>query len=347
MKRPKEDGTGIQRRPVIRAMAGFAAAGAVGTASVGTAAGQIERGATTDPHTKDTYRSIVEAVVPETPELAAERGDEHRAGGLAIDLDEYLIWSFNNFQEIQLGASSTAGSTLINVEDLLEDSDSLLGGLTDVLSDATLGVLDVDALVGAVDFGDVELDLGPLQELAVGVSDGTFELAKSVESEVYDLEFPTYPYSEVTAVVFDIVAAEFLARGMNEESPSVNPEYPAGGIFTRLAPRDRLRAIESMVDGGLIDIADEILEDLIVHVGFLKFVVFGVNGFAQFGYYSEWSGYGETKTDPPTQRIFEGGVQSHEQTDYPGPAAGYAELREFPGDGVFDFGEDGFKENEY
>jgi hypothetical protein len=44
-----------------------------------------------DPHTRVTFRAIADAVVPETPALAAELGPEHGPGGLAVDLDEFTI----------------------------------------------------------------------------------------------------------------------------------------------------------------------------------------------------------------------------------------------------------------
>jgi hypothetical protein len=44
-----------------------------------------------DPHTSVTFRAIVDAVVPETPELADELGSGHVPGGLSIGLDEFVI----------------------------------------------------------------------------------------------------------------------------------------------------------------------------------------------------------------------------------------------------------------
>lgn len=292
-------------------MAGFAGLGVVAPETVAAAEIELE----TDPHTRDTFRAIVDAMIPETPDVATDRGAEHEAGALAVDLEEYLIWSFNNFHEFRTGGSD------------------LVGGLL------------VDGLTGTVDL--VGLDLSPLEALEIDETDEGFEIIKELESEIYTLEGPNYPYSEIVAVALDVVAAELLARDNNEEPPEVSDEFAAGGIYAQLAPNDRLRALESIVDGSAIDVIDDTIGDVFPHLGILKFVVFGVNGFVQFGYYSEWSGYGETKNDPPSQRVFEGGVQSHEQTGYPGPAAGYAELREFPGDGVFELGEDGFEENDY
>ncbi len=54
-----------------------------------------------DPHTRLTFRAIVDAVIPETPELGDELGSEHVPGGLAIDLDEFAITYVNN--AFQLG----------------------------------------------------------------------------------------------------------------------------------------------------------------------------------------------------------------------------------------------------
>lgn len=294
-------------------MAGFAGLGVI--APKPTAAEEIDL--ETDPHTRDTFRAVVDAMIPETSDVAIDRGEEHEPGALAVDLEEYLIWSFNNFHEFRTGGSD------------------LVGGLL------------VDDLTGTVDLVGLDLDLSPLETLAVEETGEGFEVVKELESEVYTLERPNYPYAEIVAVALDVVAAELLARDNNEESPEPSDEFAAGGLYAQLAPNDRLRALESIVDGSAIDTVHDAIGDVFPHLGILKFVVFGVNGFVQFGYYSEWSCYGETKNDPPNQRVFEGGVQSHEQTGYPGPAAGYAELREFPGDGVFELGEDGFQENDY
>lgn len=41
-------------------------------------------------YTRGTFAALVDAVVPETPELA-ERGDEHVPGGLAADVDAHVV----------------------------------------------------------------------------------------------------------------------------------------------------------------------------------------------------------------------------------------------------------------
>jgi hypothetical protein len=45
------------------------------------------------------------------------------------------------------------------------------------------------------------------------------------------------------------------------------------------------------------------------------------------GYYSEWSGYGNTRLNTPNQRILESYPLSWKQIGYPGPSIGYRALR--------------------
>jgi hypothetical protein len=49
-----------------------------------------------DPHTRVTFRAVVDAVLPETPALGADIAPEHVPGGLAIDLDEFVISYIDN-----------------------------------------------------------------------------------------------------------------------------------------------------------------------------------------------------------------------------------------------------------
>lgn len=152
--------------------------------------------------------------------------------------------------------------------------------------------------------------------------------------------FPTTPATsdqnargaEAVAAVLDEGATELLARGENEEPPDPT-RFPAGGPFASLAPMDRFRAIDVVErrdvtldsptgDGDALDLLTD-------YPGALDFAMIGLNSFTLVGFYTEWAGYGETKTAEPTEREFTGEVPSWEQTDYPGPARGYAELRGF------------------
>jgi hypothetical protein len=58
-------------------------------------------------YTRQNIRHLVDAVVPRTPELAESHGSEFVAGGLDVDLDEYVIDSLNGYQEHHLGPLST------------------------------------------------------------------------------------------------------------------------------------------------------------------------------------------------------------------------------------------------
>jgi hypothetical protein len=49
-----------------------------------------------DPHTRVTFRAVVDAVVPETPALGADIGPEHVPGGLGVHLEDYVITYVDN-----------------------------------------------------------------------------------------------------------------------------------------------------------------------------------------------------------------------------------------------------------
>lgn len=61
-------------------------------------------------HTRGTFAALIDALVPETPELA-DRGEEHVPGGLAVDLQDAVIDRVNSFLETQ-GAAQALGETV-------------------------------------------------------------------------------------------------------------------------------------------------------------------------------------------------------------------------------------------
>lgn len=61
------------------------------TSVVGLAVERLGFGDDVDPHTLVTFRAVVDAVLPETPVLADELGEEHVPGGLAIELEEFVV----------------------------------------------------------------------------------------------------------------------------------------------------------------------------------------------------------------------------------------------------------------
>lgn len=76
----------IGRRTLLRGVAGAGAFAAFPTAEA--AADVADR---TEPTTRATFRAVVDAVIPETPEVAAELGEEHEPGGIEVGLEDYLI----------------------------------------------------------------------------------------------------------------------------------------------------------------------------------------------------------------------------------------------------------------
>lgn len=57
---------------------------------------------TVDVHTMVTFRSVTDAVIPKTPALADELGAENVPGGLAIDLDDFLVIYVDNLFQFGL-----------------------------------------------------------------------------------------------------------------------------------------------------------------------------------------------------------------------------------------------------
>ncbi|MFC5971605.1 hypothetical protein ACFPYI_09705 [Halomarina salina] len=291
-----------------------------------------------DPHTADTYRAIVDAIVPRTPELEDELGPEHVPGGVDVGLEKFLIWDFDHFQEIRAEMVTekddlAAAKMPRSMFEVTLDTGGL-GSTLDAVTDlADLSLLDLVDLGLDTDALEEVLTFGPVERYEVGFDSlgdsgpAEFDLVVETATETTHRVLQNYPYAAAFTLVFDVVAAEFVVRGNNEDPVSANEQFPGGGTFTRLSREDRLRCLWSIVDGGLIDDLDELLSPFVPDLGILKYVVMAVNGLHGFGYYTEWSGYGSTKTDTPNERDLQTGageVQSRQQSGYPGPADGYA-----------------------
>ncbi|PSQ36377.1 hypothetical protein BRD11_01360 [Halobacteriales archaeon SW_12_69_24] len=61
-------------------------------------------------YTQGTFAALVDAIVPETPELR-ERGEEHVPGGLDVGLEAAVVERVNNFVEAH-GLAALAGDTV-------------------------------------------------------------------------------------------------------------------------------------------------------------------------------------------------------------------------------------------
>jgi hypothetical protein len=384
------------RRGMMKGIGGLAAL-SMSSATLAEAQEAMAADIPTDPHTRDTYRAIVDAIVPRTPQLEDELGPEHVPGGLDVELEKFLIWDFNHFQEIRLetlktpietklptggggvggltdtlsgldGVSGLTGATgsgddptgvvdgvtqpveglvdglmqpeLFQLELVPGEAGSPLAALTELTEAASLeeltGLLDLEG-IGLDELGE-PLDFGGVDRAAIGFADAPipsdaegiaeFDLLFERGSDVTHRVLQNYPYAAVFPFAFDLVAAEFIALGRNEDAISRDPtEFPGGGTFAQLSRQDRLRCLWTIVEGGVLDRLDALLSPLLPTVGILKYVVMAVNGLHGFGYYTEWSGLGNTKTNTPQERVQEvpaGEVQSRQQSGYPGPQPGFA-----------------------
>ena len=104
-----------------------------------------------DLHTLVTYRAVVDAVVPETPGLEADLGPAHVPGGVAIDLDDFLVVYVNDLFQFGLPHFGPQGNL------------PLAGPLAAVMDKAALAVVargenesppNVDRVVALLGAGD-------------------------------------------------------------------------------------------------------------------------------------------------------------------------------------------------
>lgn len=178
-------------------------------------------------YVRGTLAALVDAVVPETPELA-ELGEEHVAGGLEAGADELLHERVNQLQEAD-------------------------GGIWGALG------------------------------------------------------YETVPLGPLVAALLDFAALELVVRREREDGFVSPKDAFAAGPFSRLAPRDRLRAVRLLESEGVLPRLAEGNEQL----GIVQYLAGATVVLVQFCYYTELTGDRE-------------GSQGWTQAGYPGPSDGYA-----------------------
>lgn len=139
------------------------------------------------------------------------------------------------------------------------------------------------------------------------------------------LTLTNLPLSGPTAEILD-VAAQHLMEKQNTSQFNTLSNAPGSGLFASLSRRNRLLAMTLLeqrdVDLGLLPapftnnapMVDNIL--LRLHIGTV------------FGYYSEWTGYGATRTATPVRRRLEFFPPSWLQVKFTGPGLGCRNYRE-------------------
>ena len=95
----------LRRRRLLRAMGGAGVASPLSSLAPGggTDGGRAADEPSRTPHTEATFRALVDALVPETPQLS-ERGEVHVPGGLDVDVDEFVMWVLDNYLRVPLTA---------------------------------------------------------------------------------------------------------------------------------------------------------------------------------------------------------------------------------------------------
>lgn len=139
----------VPRRTVLQALVAAGGTGLLPSEARGLSGGEPS---ITDPHTRVTFRAIVDAVVPRTPTLRT-LGEEHVPGGLTAEVDDYLFTFVNSF--VSFGLPKLGGLGTLRLAELITAVLDLgatkliaLGGNEQppTLSRA-LGLLDLDGLL--------------------------------------------------------------------------------------------------------------------------------------------------------------------------------------------------------
>lgn len=303
----------LSRRSAMAGMGGLFGASLVSAGAAGTAAADVE----VDVHTRQTYRAIVDAAIPRTPDL----GPELETGALDIDLEEFVIFQLEFGQTVPPKFLQPEG-----LEDQWEqhwsseddDLEQYLAGLEQQVGfslEEDLG-LSREAVFGALEGFRVELTGGGNTLLAVTTTDGDTEV--ELQDEL--------PLATLFAATLDLYAL-FLVLGGGTRGP-IRPreKFRGGGLFTFLAPVDRIQCLLFIAsdDGQDIDAAggaflpEPLVAKKLVGSTMVSYLI---------GFYTEWHIYGSTKTADPNDREVQrdfSEVPGWQQIGYDGPVKGRA-----------------------
>lgn len=126
----------LSRRGLLRGTAGMVGAGAVRPSKVVSQLQALpldERTGSDDPHTGATYRAVIDVVVPETPGLADELGEEHRTGGIEAGVDDLLPRFIDEFVAPEAGVGGIdldgARTPGVTTEETVPLSEAVAGAL--------------------------------------------------------------------------------------------------------------------------------------------------------------------------------------------------------------------------
>lgn len=123
------------------------------------------------------------------------------------------------------------------------------------------------------------------------------------------LGYDTTPLAPIVALLLDVAALELLVRRRAEEGFQSPKDAYAWGPFSRLAPRDRLRAVRMLESEGVFPALADHLDA--PGLGTVQYLAGALVALTETLYYGELTGDGERS-------------QGWQQADYPGPSDGYA-----------------------
>jgi hypothetical protein len=132
-----------------------------------------------------------------------------------------------------------------------------------------------------------------------------------------------YPIAIPTAEIIEAAAELLVFAEANDRAEFMEPTEMS--IFGSLAPIDQLRAL-TLLQQMKVNPADLPIP-FQNNPGYILYITSALSRYVMMGYYSEWSGYGTTRMESPTQRKLEYFPLSWEQIGYPGPSLGYRALR--------------------
>ncbi|WP_254840900.1 hypothetical protein [Natronomonas marina] len=197
----------LSRRDVIR---GAGAAGAAGLlARPATATPDLP----STPYAKATYRAVVDAIVPRTPQLASELGPEHVPGGIDVGLDEYLIEFVDSIFTFGTLGDGDVNLPLSEPLAVVLDVAALKLVATGRNSEPpslerVLGLLDVDDLLAVDELSD-DPERALQQSLFAGLSRrDRLEAVELLDAIDFDTAFLPGPVAEIDlALVGQLVVA--------------------------------------------------------------------------------------------------------------------------------------------
>lgn len=198
----------VDRRDVLRGI------GALGASSVLSLSASAESTPSRTPFTRATYKAVVDAVVPRTPELAGELGEEHVPGGLDVGLDDYLITFVDTLFTLGSVAGTDANLPLADpVAVLLDSAAAQLVASGEYGAppslDRVLALLDVDDLLDVNELAaDPEVALQ--QSLFAGLSrDDRLRAIEKLDAVDVDSSFLPGPVAELDVALIGQLVVGF------------------------------------------------------------------------------------------------------------------------------------------